>query len=327
MATPEVWVPAPFESVLNHDEVYRAYERLAQTDLSGYQEEMYQALTPSRDLADIKHPDMANETEAILVFNSFGGPYNESSHILARAIQELAPQPMRTFHLPNNTRRNHYYSLNPVQAARDVFGQVAHTYLERVSKRNVKSVHIFGSSQGSAVGAAALGLAKVFELEVSSATLVDAPNMVDRAKKELSKDFRATGLGALNKAIQDSGIPALNEAQGVRGRKLDPLFQLPGFISFWFDSRIPENRLLQQAMGRNTFEGDLKYGVDQHDATNDLPIIHVPLFEASTISRPGIRVNGAQEYIVPPYGHEGADNVVLAGLLARLAIGNQPIPV
>lgn len=335
MAFAEPNLPAAYEQYLNNDEVYAAYERIAQTSLVGYMMEMEDAYTPGEILADIRAEEEADPNEAILHLNQWANPYKPSIHIFDRTIQEMLPEGMRVINLPNNARKNRYYELKEssmwcLDGLRPelAFVSLASQQLEAVARKGIERVHIVGPSQGAAVGAVAMRLAENYGLEVVSATFFDAPNDVpERAgkPKQLRADFQGKGLEnlyAFNDAVNDAAIPALNEAHGIDGTRRGIARQIRGFGGVWLDSRLESNRVMHQAMATDTFSGDLG-AVRAAYANKGLPMppTVAAVFEDSAIgNHEGVDVDCVTDLNVPGYGHEGMDNVTLMGILVRRAI-------
>lgn len=326
--SPELFLPEGFALT---DSDYEVIDDLARKSLSDYREaiptvESYSDGQWQTRFLRLRDENEGQSSKAVAVYYPFANGNSPQMLIRAMVQQALMPEDTQLIIFPNNTRSEKY------QTPYDLCGAHPTSSIDQLAKRSLRAIEalgieelaISGDSQGASVGAAVLKLSTdVVDIPGGSASLRDSGNMFSRKPGKLTKAFRKTGTGNLNRAINDSGIPALSEAQLSRGGT-ESVLQILRFVKFGLiDSRDPNNQVLHRDMARGGFVPTLE---EAHD--NIGQGTHVTLYERSLISRDKTeefmlrRVlgdNGGEFQIIPGYGHEGGDNVVLSALLARRA--------
>jgi hypothetical protein len=207
------------------------------------------------------------------------------------------------------------------------FSPLAERQFRTLDKLGITRWSRYGYSQDAAVGACALALnAKHGYFDIGPSELAEAPNTMTRSFKQIRKDFMADGIGPLNKAVNDSAVPALSKAQHARGG-LDAVPQLIGFARYGMGTIRRENKAIQTGFTKPHFWFDISQAL-AHD--EDLKI-HVTQAANSKIMPADKMQNAAQlkEQIFPGrfdyltiegYGHELGDNIVAFALLGKLAL-------
>ncbi len=277
---------------------------------------------------ELRAENEADSSKAVALHLPFGNGYSPAMHIRALTLQKLLPQDTRVIVFPNNTRGEEYQT--PIRAHarhRSPLEVLGYRSLRVLETLGVETLAVSGDSQGAGVAAAALVFAHDrFVVPCGAASLRDPADMMNRSPRALGKAFRKTGLGNLNRAINDSGLPALSEAQRSRGGA-DLVLQSLGMLRFGLrDARTPMNKALHKAMAANDFSVYLEAAAFTGAVGSGT---HVALFEDSRVSRNKqeeyylahrvLGPRGGQLEIIKGYGHEGGDNVVLSALLARRA--------
>ena len=303
------------------------HEELAATSLDDFINDMSEHVTlgESTDMA-IRAVDLlpaeAEPKRAIVLPMSFGNGYNPSNHIRARAIQRFMPEDTRLVIFPNNTKQLETYNF---KGNKDPIEQLGVLILRACNELGIEEIAISGYSQAASVGAVMLSRAENYDIAVGAASLGDPANVVERTKKELKEDFVGKNLSVqwqnlqdLNRAINNSGIPALSETQHSRGG-LDAVRQLIMFAGVNGNAKILANDQLYMAMTHDTF-GD--YIAEAVASGIDPSLITVSAAENSKISK-GVVIdalnNNTNVRRIPGYGHEACDNIIDLALGERIA--------
>ncbi|MCA9332742.1 hypothetical protein KDA00_02615 [Candidatus Saccharibacteria bacterium] len=271
-------------------------------------------------LVDLRGKNEGDSSRAIVVPLPFGNPYSEAMDIRVRAIQAFMPEDTRILVFPNNTTKETYYSFDK-NKQNDGLEELSHHVLRACKVLRVSEVAIAGYSQGASLGPQLMMDAESYDIGVTAAYLGDPANVVQRTPGKLKREFIGTGMGNLNRAINDSGIQALSEAQHSRGG-FDTLRQLATIPSVAKSGSVFENVALHEAMtnGNFAFEIDaiINNGFDPRQIT-------IARMADSKVCRPELEADIAtigQEgslQIVKGYGHEGGDNVIDNALRIRAA--------
>lgn len=262
------------------------------------------------------NPEGLSRDEAVALLFPFGNGYGPSMAIRTGIMRDMLDEPLPVLMYPNNTIGQDWYDLYDEIPA-DV--SLAESIVESAAKNGVKKLHVITYSQGATIGGRMLHLMENnFDIEDTGVMLGDAPNVVmGRTSKQIGKDFKAGGIKTLNKAINDSAIPALSEAQHARGG-LDGIRQLAGFAMFGLGATSFNNKRLRASMAFDGFATDI---VTAQQGPNNLLIVRM---EDSLICTDeldaALEQTDHEVEVVPGYGHEGGDNIVLHALLARKAI-------
>jgi hypothetical protein len=209
--------------------------------------------------AELASPEAQGDKARILLL-PFGNGYALHTYIRALQIHKSFDDDSRTIIFPNATPGNKPYTLSAEEQAKVATGNldvVAEKFLRASEALGAKTLELIGFSQGASVGGAAIKrAAENGSVGITVAHLGEPANVLDRTPKQLQKAFQKTGLGALIKAVNDAGIPALSEYQHTRGG-IDTARLLGGLVGVLQGSKIPENKAMHQAMSHNTFVGDV----------------------------------------------------------------------
>lgn len=281
---------------------------------------------------DIRGDDEGGSDKAILMPLPFGNGYSPAMHIRVETMRRMLPEDVRVLVFPNNSgsEKTHTpFVEHEVNRDRNAVHMLARRVLTIAENLGVEHAATVGYSQGASVGAALLrinGERNMLNTSASSAMLVEPANVFDQTPKQLKKRMMKSGIGPLNRAINDSNIPALSETQHSRGGA-DAVRQLYGFAT---DVRKgaadPVNQELHVAMAKEHFTADIL-------AAEKRDVLHfgtlVAFMGASTLTA-GLDTDGlnqiltdaglGQSEMVEGYGHEGGDNVILHALMARKAL-------
>ncbi len=322
LKTPELLLPYPSYELETDNEVH---QRLAATSLEHYVDEMegldrVLSLPGDRDLRviDLRASNEADSSKAVVLPLPWGNDYSAAMHIRARALQEYLPEDIRLLVVPNNTDKDRYYELHENSAP---VKELGHMILAGCEFMEIEEIAIAGYSQGATVGASMLSESGSFDVNVEAAYLGDPANVVSRTAKQLKKAFVGEGLGELNQAINDSGLPALSEAQHSRGG-LDSVKQILGLRNVLASSKVKENVMLHEGMTGNDFLMNIHSAINQGFDPKGLIVAKM---EKSGICTQQLVVDmvrtGLTKYldVIQGYNHGGGDNVIDNALRARYA--------
>lgn len=259
----------------------------------------------------------AERTEAVAVLVPYTHGYSPFMQMRVRLAQAMLDKPTNFMVFHNGKNAYSFDEKTPIKEA------MAEGVAIAAINAGVEKLHVLGGSQGAMIGGALLRfLPDNFDITDSGVSLHDAPNVVWREAGQLSKDFKKPGIAPLNKAINDSGLPALSKVQHSRGG-FDVPGQLLGFGRFWVNSHGKQNARLQEAMTKADFVADVALDPRQPKRL-DIIRNEKSLICTDELTRDIVRIlhdtNGEIVDVVSEYGHEGADNIVLHALLARRAI-------
>ncbi len=301
-----------------------SFERLQNMTLGQIEEEMTfprWSFSPN-DLSglairyvDLRAPDESDSKKAVINLFPFGNDYTPAMHIRAKLLQDSLPEDTRLILFPNNTHDERFYSFNRL-GQNDAAEELGHMMLKACKRLGVEEVAIVGYSQGASVGANVLRSAQNYDIDTRAAYLGDPADVTDRTPKELKRAFVAGGLSAvnaLNQAINDSGIPALTEAQ-LSGGGIDRIRQLIRFAGLSKIAKVRENQLLHESMSEDRFIGNVVSAVES--GTIDRQGMSVVRMGDSLVCPPVLEEDmefeglGDLLTVVEGYGHEGGDNVL-----------------
>jgi hypothetical protein len=322
--TPELW----------DEHAEEAYARLAAMPLK----EFWKGMPPvdrkfigdgAAGYVDLRPADH-EDTDVVVLGNPFANGWAPHMALRYKLLQDVLPRPARLIIFPSDTLATGDVQLSepkrPIVAKGD-FSPIAERQFRTLDKLGITHWSRYGYSQDAAVGACALALsAKHGYFEIGPSELAEAPNAVPRTTKQIRKDFTAGGISPLNRAVNDSAIPALSKAQHSRGA-LDVLPQLAGFARYGLGTMRKENKAIQEGFTKPHFWFDIGQALS-HD--EDLEI-HVTQATDSKIMPTKTMANAAQlkEEIFPGrfdyltiegYGHELGDNIVAFALIGKLAL-------
>lgn len=307
------------------------HERLAATSLSEFTEQMHAANNISVEFnqnhsirfIDIRSDDEASSSEAIVMPLPFGNGFTPAMFIRAIALQSLLDEPKRILLFPNNSLGTTWYE--PANEAGSMKERLARDIIRATSKTGIERASIVGYSQGATIGASILAQSRS-ELEIDAAMLGDPANVENRTSKKLQKDFQGDGfsaLKALNKAINDSAIPDLTEAQSSGDGAFIRTRQLLAMGKFGLGAKSSVNRQLHEDMTKDDFISDLVHAeTNELSIKNHLVVVRMrdSLVCTEQLDNSMIALDKSKLEVVDGYGHEGGDNIILHALLARLAI-------
>lgn len=321
--TPELYLPTEQASLMTPRDYRIAMEWAApETTLESVMDFMG---TPSYlDLADGTQQGYVDrnlhlqedDKEAVALMLPFANGYGPSMDIRASVMQDVL-QNRRVLVFPNNTKDQEWYA-----ATENTAESLAQNAVAVVDSLGIEKLHVVGYSQGATIGALMLKhMPDRFDVSDSGVMLGEAPNVVKgREAKALSRAFTKGGTKPLNKAINDSGIPALSEAQHARGG-IDSVRQLAMFAAFGLGTNKAVNKQLRESMTGDSFVSNI-LEADQLPARLKIvrmagSLICTDELDGAISASP---INNSSLTVVNGYGHEGGDNVILHGLLARQAV-------
>ncbi len=308
-------------------------KRLQDTSLSDYKNQMvnprfagftHEQVTQVR-FVDLRSVDEGSAKKAVVFPLPEGRSYSPEMHIRAKAIQELLPEDTRLIVIPNNTRRESYYSFGFL-GQNDAVETLGHLILETCSRLKLEDIVVTGYEQGASVSANIINDAANYDINISSVILGDPVDVEERTPKQLKEALWGSSLGNLNEAINDCGIPALSEAQCSR-RGLDAYKQIFKFFGVHLDSRVAENVSLHESMTNDNFVDNLHNAVSKNNRKIEPANLHVVRMELSKIATEVLDIQMLEDpllsdclTVVEGYGHEGGDNVIDWALRVRKAV-------
>ena len=317
---------------------FEVHEQLARTTLDEFTAGMPESTYFNGDgwqakYVDVRGDDEGDSKRALLLPLPFGNGYSPAMHIRVEAMRRMLPEDVRVLVFPNNSAQEHVHTPfngREIESDGDAIRMMARRILTITQGAGIERAATIGYSQGASVGAALLrvnGEHNMVNTGTSGAMLVEPANVFDQTPKQLQKRMMKSGIGPLNRAINDSNIPALSEAQHSRGG-VDVVRQLYNFAT---DVRKgaadPVNKELHSSMANDSFLEDL-LEAGKRDVLDFSSLVAFMRgstltqgFKADIINKKLARAgtqNGIE--VVSGYGHEGGDNVILHALMARKAL-------
>jgi pimeloyl-ACP methyl ester carboxylesterase len=325
ITTPELWLPEDYNPLYTPLDA-EIHEVLATRSLANFltskPEMRHVDLADGTqmgyyDLPAIQEEDAEGSATATVELFSFANGYGPGLHVLTEIKRAFLPRDRRTLVFPNNA-----YEFTDPQKAYPI-PALAGKVVETLVKVGVEDVTYDGYSQGALVAAAALNKSRS-NLEVLGAVLGDPPIKADRSAEQIKKDFMGdnpiASIKALFKAVNDSGIPALTDAQNARWRRLPQW--LRGGMAYQKAAKSEPNYLLHQAMAGDPLTAHIEAGKDVVPARN-LVIVRMAaglICSSELDERMAEQGLATSVHLIKEYGHEGGDNAVLRALLLRQAI-------
>jgi len=280
---------------------------------------------------DLKPRGDYDDHSAVVLGLPFGNGWAPHVWLRAKLLQDSLEVPARMIIFPNNTLTNKAYYLNYDEmkqvAESGNFRPLIEQQFRTLDTLNINRFHRVGYSQDAAVGASALSIAAnhgYFGLKPSG--LFEWPNGTTRTAKQLNKQFTSDGIKPLKKAVNESAIPALSEAQRSRGG-IDNLIQLGKLASFGLGIYLrPENRAIRSGFGNTNFVVDVWEAID---GDKELKVL-LAVAENSKITTEESKtsVKALQEFYpkritfqeIKGYGHEMGDNLAIHTILGKMAV-------
>lgn len=280
---------------------------------------------PAMDVVVMRPKDFEPK-EAVFLPYPFGNGHAPHMHIRAAVMQEVLGNDKQVVCFPNNTTRQKYYSLTTEQADRIASGDatpIAAGMLAVARELGIEYVDIINYSQPNLISPALVKLAaRDGRVQVDHVLFAEMANGVQRTEKQLERAVRGTGLFKLIRAVRDSAIPALTEAQNMRGiRDYGRLAR--GFLGAAKGAKLYENAVLHQGMARDSFFGDLEEmrSVSPRTLVTLMRAEYSKIVPASDMFTSAATRLSDQFFVVEGYGHEAADNVTgVHALLSKAAI-------
>ncbi len=246
-------------------------------------------------------------------------------------LQTSMPEPTRFIIFPNNGLKDTAYSLSKQERAKITetgdFSPIAVQEMRTLDYLRVTDVRRADFSHGAAVGAAMLRMASKGHYNLGPSVFTEAPNAIARTNKEISKAFTGDGVKPLNKAINDSAIPAFSEAQRARGGAVDTLRQLGRFANFGLAVYgRAENRAIGSGYKLPCFIGDVEIALLNNP---ELKVLFVAGLKSKIMNQAArLRVEELHERFptrtdclgVAGYGHEVGNNVAAYTIIAKLGL-------
>lgn len=310
---------------------YAAYEMLTDETIGGTMTRMSRTTaigalsTDSIVGVDVRHPKENDEKHAVLVGYPFANDHQLHMQLRLDMTQRSLEEPLRFIGLPNNTYNSQAFLLDDddekARVSEGDFGPIANLIGSMISKQGIERVDLAGYSKGASVLAALLEEnEKHGYFGIRSAMLGDAPNVVNRTELELIKDFSCGGTKPFEKAVRDSGLDTLEEAQGIKHLYQKPR-QIMAFGKFGLSALGSINRAIISGMSQNTFTYSLLGAADGQKGL----FAHAE----NSLVCPAHAVDPAEYpesfdiFEIPGYGHEAADNIATHALLVKKAIEGQ----
>ena len=321
---------------LMDEHAFDAHEKLANTRLedilSSVPSTVYHLGEGSAGFVEILPTEDHDPSKAVVLPLQFNRGWDKEAAIRVKLFSDMLHDPTRLIVFPNKSLHGQVPFFLTAPELRTVangeYFPIANQYLRTLERLNVKNFGLLGGSQAAAVGASTIRAASNY-FEVSPSGLIDPPNAIRRTRKQLQEDFKSTGLAGLNKAINDAGIPAYNEANYAAD--WDLAFQLGHLAAFALNSKTEPNRSIEDGFTVPKFAEDVNYAM----SNNDLLKLLVASGLRSRVSPPDVmaQINdhlsefeGRWRYLgVSGYGHELISNIVAFSLLGRAAIEDSAI--
>lgn len=309
------------------EKLREAHERLANVSLDKFKSDIPLQNDPydksEASYVDLRHSDDPGDKHAVVLPLPFANGWAPHMALRAKLLQDSMDVPHRIVVFPNNVIGSKSYELSKPDLEAVSSGQfdpIAEKQLSTLQKLGIESVQYIGYSQGATIGAAALKLAALQDrFELGSSGLFEPPNMIARNKKQLQKAFMSGGLNSLNRAVNDSGIPALTEAQRSAGR-INSFKQLGGMLIFAAGSQLPVNKAIHEGFTYDRFMRNIgqipSNVVISLAGARDSAI--TPIEEIERLSKLDDLI--LRSKVVEGYGHEMGDNIVVHTLLAKTAL-------
>jgi pimeloyl-ACP methyl ester carboxylesterase len=189
---------------------------------------------------------------------------------------------------------------------------------------SVGEVAYVGYSQG-AMTMTALADYYSREIDTTRVVSVEDPALVEgRTTKELQKAFAGDGLASMTNlfdAVRDSGIPALQKAQGVGGNNIPRLPMILDIAGLALSQSTPTNKVLKSAMTKGSSVRAL-----ERLKLSKADIAVVRAAESKVLTEEAFlaiqqKLGEAARYItIDGYGHEAADNITAFSLVVKKAL-------
>jgi hypothetical protein len=203
------------------------------------------------------------------------------------------------------------------------FDPIAIRRLRTAEDLGVERIRFISTSEGATVGAAALKLLAVNgSMEADFAALIEPANTFGCTPDEKEKAVKAGGLRNLNRARNDSAIPALTEVEHSRGG-VDTIRQLISFAPMLFPSRA--GKAAHHGFTYPNFQRDLGMALDRNEGLHALVVGAADSRIYPPDARKAVRqhlseYDNAAFYEVEGYGHKLTDNVIVHALLGKMAL-------
>lgn len=277
--------------------------------------------------ADIKPIAMADETDALVVALPFASGWAVNRYLRARMAHALSAPDKRLIILPGSSIGQESITLtssNTELVANGDISPIAEMDARLLDSLGISSVALVGYSFGAmrvANGASVIGQSA----EVTNIGVFDPPNGVDRTPKQLQKDFQKSGLDTFVEAVKDADIPALAADFGIteKTKQFSPRV-LKDVVRFGLSSLTGVNPALRLAMASDSLTSDVSDALDIAQSVllvNAKQSAILPSESALEIAQELKRRKGFSHVeVAGKYGHEMGDNILVHGLLARLAL-------
>lgn len=328
-------VPESLQSLVD-DSYHKDVDEFAATSLEEFTRTMPEVELFSRYndgvsaiMAAVYRPEEYDPTHAVFSLNPFGDGHQPHMDIRNRAAQRIAAPNSQVVSFPNNTASQTYYKLTPKQLFTVATGDatpLAESIHHAAEEMGLETLDLITYSQGTLLGVALLKVAQERGvLKINNMLIGEPTNVIDRTEKQLKKAFLGSGLFPLIRAVNDSGIPALVEAQAMRVPR-DIVRFTESMRALRKGLKIPENRVLQSAMTHDDM-AQMLTDIANNDGGRLHTRITLARAEKSEITPNSesydyiARNIARQSVVIDGYGHEAAYNVTGAwALLAKFAL-------
>jgi hypothetical protein len=304
-----------------------AHAELAATSLEDFWTPL-PGVTPPADrdhsaVVDLLPDDAADPTTAIGVDFKWENDWRPGTAYGPVLLQNSLKVPTRVLAFPHGRSA---YSLSG-EEFEDVrngnFDPIARRRLRTAEDLGIERIRFINTSEGATVGAAALKLLALNgSMEADFAALIEPANTFGCTPDEKEKAVKAGGLRNLNRARNDSAIPALTEVEHARGG-VDTIRQLISFAPMLFPSRA--GRAAHHGFTYPNFQRDLGMAFERNEGLHALVVSAAdskiyPPWARKAVRQHLTEYGNAAFYDVEGYGHKLTDNVIVHALLGKMAL-------
>lgn len=278
-----------------------------------------------------------DEHSAVVIPFPFGAGGRLDMFARAKLLQDSLPEPQRLILFPNNTLQKYAYDFSSEE--RHAIGQtgdftpLVERQFRTLDKLGIEYAQVLGYSQGAAVGATMLRLAaKKGYFKLGPSGLMDPPNVTERSRLQLMKDFASEGVGPLCTAVNQAAIPMLTTFQRAYPGKVNlARNNLTSATRTALNAHLlPTNRALKDGFRHARFVPEVDAALE---ADEDLRLLAVRAGNSRIMPPEAMddltNLQQKKEYddrlrllTVEGYGHEMAANIVVHALLGRMALSD-----
>lgn len=269
-----------------------------------------------------------NDSPLLAIAMPFANGWTPGKYILAEMTRRIAAPDHRVIAFPSPRAGQLdniiLRGLKADQVASGILDPLAELQARVLLDYSVGEVAFVGYSQGAMTMTYAAEYTKS-KLDSVQVVSVEDPGLVEgRTEKELQKAFAGDGIDGLKDlfaAVRDSGIPALQEAQGVGSSNIPKWPMIKDFVGLGVSQSSRANRALKSAMTKGTSARALERlqlsGADITIAR----ALESKILTAEAFAAIQQKLGETARYIsIEGYGHEAADNVTAFSLIVKQAL-------